>query len=126
MKVKVTNPILDYENKPYQTGATLVTSELITVIEKLSKEEVLQKLKPLLPEPLTYRDVFNTALNTIIKDEVMTGQDKSKAFEITLKCFANKEPDFTTSQVEFIIARVEKVYLLPLIIGRIKEVFKES
>src|SRR3990167_3100579 len=125
MKIKITNPILDYEGKPYRAGATLVTESLIEGIKGSTKEELLAKIQPLLDEPLTYRAVFYQALNSINKDEILTAQDKSKAYEITTKCFSSKEPDFTPSQVEFIIDRVEKVYILPLIVGRVKEALKE-
>ena len=126
MKIKITDPILDYENNPFVEKVTVLKSSIIDVLKRDgSKEDLLLQLGKIFQEPLTYRDVFNTALNSLAKDEIMTAQDKSKSYEITLKCFKTNEPDFTTSQVAFIINRVEKIYNLPLIIGRVKEALRE-
>lgn len=123
MKRKITDPVLDYENKPFCTGQTVVTASLIDAIEKRPKDEVLADLKKSLTDPMTWRDVFNTALNSQAKDEHLTSQDKSQCYQITKKCFATNEPDFTTKEAAFIIDRVEKIYIMPLIIGRVQELF---
>src|SRR3990172_6713002 len=126
MKIKITDPILDYDNNKFVEKVTVLKSSFIDVIKSGgSKEDLISQLEKIFQEPLTYRDVFNTALNSLGKDEIMTAQDKSKSYEITMKCFKTNEPDFTTSQVEFIICRVEKIYNLPLIIGRVKEALGE-
>ena len=124
MKIKVTDPILGYDGNPYQQGSVVMTASLIEAIKIQSKEEVLKQLEKTLQEPLTFRDVFNTSLNTLAKDENLSAQNKSKCYEITKKCFATSEPDFTQSQITFLIDRVEKVYVLPLVIGRVKEIFE--
>jgi len=126
MKIKIISPIPDYENNPFIEKTIVLKSQIIDALKQgVAKDDIISELEKIFKEPLTYRDVFNTALNSLAKDEVMTAQDKSKCYEITLKCFATNEPDFTTSQVEFIINRVENIYNLPLIIGRVREVLKE-
>lgn len=136
MKSKVTEKILDYDGNPLKEGEVKVSQQLIHGFEKLNSEQkingesIINMLKAeFKKEPLTYRNCINFALNSIHvdangKNEMMSAGDKAKAYEITKKVFASKEPDFTEDQITFIIDRVDKIYLLPIICGRVKEFFK--
>lgn len=136
MKVKVTEKIMDYDNNPLKEGEVKISQQLIRGFEKLSSEQkingnaIIEMLKKeFSKEPITFREVINFSLNSIYvgedgKNEIMSAADKAKAYEITKKVFASKEPDFTDDQIKFIIDRVDKIYLLPVICGRIKEFFK--
>lgn len=53
------------------------------------------------------------------KAEVLDSKDKSTYFDITLKAFSSKEPEFTKEEAKAILERVSKVYKSPLIYGRI-------
>jgi len=126
MKIKLTEPILDYEGKSFQQGTIIITASLIQSIEKGQKEDILQKLKLLLSAPLTFRDVFFTALNSQEEGEKLTVEQKVQMYQITKKVFSGEEPDFTLKELAFIQERVEKIYILPLIVGRVKEVFETN
>lgn len=136
MKVKVTDKILDYDGNPLKEGEIKISQQLIRGFEKLTAEQhisgnsIIDMLKKEIDrEPFNFRQVINFSLNSIHvgedgKNEIMSAGDKAKAYEITKKVFASKEPDFTEDQITFIIDRVDKIYLLPIICGRVKEFFK--
>ena len=100
MKIKVTQSVLDYEGKPQISGEG-------------GKE-------------LTWRSVITTALNTTIKDESMTGADKARAYLITVKIHSTEEPDLDLGERSFVLDRIEKVFISPLVYGRAKEFFEEK
>lgn len=125
-KIPVTLPILNYEGQPVKEGATPITHDLINKIREfqIPWNALADMLQAELNKPdLTYRTAIHTALNTFSQDEKPTSTDKAKAFEITSKTFATNEPEYTDDQVAFIIDRVEKVFIAPIIVGRIKECF---
>lgn len=138
MKIKATSSILDYDGLPLKENEIKLSKQILKVYKKLcdnnnitSPFQIIDNFeKEIEKSELTYRAVINNALNSLIyendKPEVMTATDKSKCYEITKKLFDSKEPDFTEDQIDLIIKRVEKIYLQPLICGRIKDVFKRK
>ena len=68
--------------------------------------------------PLTYFDVFATALSANMPGEVLTAEEKSRIYQCATKLFASKEPDFTVEQLSLIKERVGKVYNA-LVFGRV-------
>jgi hypothetical protein len=96
-EIKVTEPILDYPidgtAKPVEAGGGV----------------------------LTYRDVFNQALNSSAPNEIIPVEQKSKLFQITLKLFSGNEIDLTVDEASLIKGRVGKIYNSPLIYGRVCE-----
>lgn len=97
---------------------------------KFDPNEVLLDYKgePVLndKEKLTWKDVIFIACNSQSKEEILTSEDKIKAYQITHKVFSAKnEVELTVNQLSFVIERVKKS-LTPLIIGRTLEKFDPS
>jgi hypothetical protein len=105
MKIKVTEKITDYENKPVQN--------------------IDQQGNP--TGTLTWRQVIFTALNAMESDpnKQMPEEDKMKAYQITKKAFDSEEPDFNIEEAAFILKNIKRVYS-PLICGRAEEVFENK
>lgn len=107
MKIKITDPILDYEDKPIS----------------LTDENGL----PIKPEKyLVWRTVVYQALNNPKRDETLTAEDSDKSYQITTKVYRNNEPDLTVSELGYILERIDKVYMnSPLIRGKAHEFFNK-
>lgn len=102
MKVKVTQPILDYDGTKITEGPEGKKTEL------------------------TYRQVFINALNSPSRDETFTSEQLEKSYEVSRKLFTGKEVDLTTSQAAYIMERVQKVYSpSPLICGLTKDLLDD-
>jgi len=56
-------------------------------------------------KPLTVRDAIAIAINNYNQGEVPTAEQKNKAFQISIKLFANKEVDLTLDDRTFIKER---------------------
>ncbi len=97
MKVLVTDKILDYEGNPLKDG----------------------------DRELTWRDVIFLSMNTQLKDEVLTSEQKEKCYQITTKAYQGNEVDYTIDQVAYILERIKKIYN-PLIVGRSEEYFDKD
>jgi len=103
MKINIKETIKDYEGKPVKEG------------EKGKEEEV------------TWRSIAYLALNNVIKDELLTAEDRGKCYQITSKLYANREPDLTISEIAFILARIQKFFVNnPLVCGRAEEFFNAT
>lgn len=85
-----------------------------TILDYEGKELIEQKNE----KPLTFFDVFSTALNATIPSEAMTAETKNEVFQISLKIYNNRKPNLTPKQLETIKDRVGKVYA-PLVYGRV-------
>ena len=99
MKIKVNIPILDYDKKP--------------IVDAQTKE------------PVTYRKVFANALNALQENETMTGDQKTRIYQISLKLYDSDEVDLTVDQMSLIKDRVAKFYT-PLLFGRTCELFGDK
>lgn len=135
MRFKVTSIVNDYDDKPLREDEVKLSINLINGFEKLVNENkitasaIIESMKnEVKKEPLTFRIIINNALNSLVNEgdrpEILSGTDKAKCYEITKKIFSSKEPELTDDQVTFILQRVEKVYLLPIICGRVREFLK--
>lgn len=93
MKFKITEPIMNYEGKPFMENE----------------------------KPVTYRAIFNLALNSFQQDEKPTAEEKAQAFQLTMKIFSSNEIDLTVEERALIQKRVDMNYNYPLFIGRTKE-----
>lgn len=99
MKINITDTIKNYDGEP------------VVEVDKFQRET-----------PLTYRQVFITALNNPAKEETFTSEMREKSFEISGKLFAGKEIELTTTQKAYIIERVENIFRdSPLLVGRVKQ-----
>jgi hypothetical protein len=97
MRIKVTDSIMDYPKqgapKPVET-----------------------------PDgPLTFRAVFDNALNSVVANEVIPAEKKSKQFALTLKLYGSSEVDVTVDEAALIKKRVGLIYTSPLVYGRVCE-----
>lgn len=68
---------------------------------------------------LTFRNVVGYAINNLEQNQ--TAEDKNACFQLGVKLYSTKEPDFTVNQLALIRKKVEKTYN-PLIVGRICEI----
>jgi hypothetical protein len=97
MRIKITDPVLDYAKegapKPVET-----------------------------PDgPLTFRAVFDQALNSSAPNEAIPAEKKSKQFALTLKLYASNEVDLTVDGAALVKERVGIIYTSPLVYGRVCE-----
>lgn len=90
MKVNLTQPIKNYDGK-------------------LIKDE---------KDKLTLKKVLVVALNSQDKNEVITPEQKSKIYQLSLKMYESKEPNFTVDDLSFIKERVGKFWSA-LVYGRV-------
>jgi hypothetical protein len=97
MRIKVTEPVLDYPKegapKPVET-----------------------------PDgPLTFREVFSQALNSVGPSEIVPAEKKSKLYAVSLKLYGSADVDLTVDEAALIKERVGIIYNAPLIYGRVCE-----
>ena len=106
MKVKVTDQILDYKGKP--------------ILDKDENEKDI---------PMTWRSIVFMSLQNFTRDE-QQGQiptdTKIKCHIITERVFSSDEPDLTAEDRTFILDRIGKIIINPLIVGRAKDVFEDK
>lgn len=96
MKVKPKQEILFYDGSPIKNPDTKTA---ITV-----KELIVQSI--------------NTA------EEGDSGEDKMRAFDISMRMYSDKEVDLSVEDMNFILKKAEKV-LVPVAYGRLKEIFND-
>jgi hypothetical protein len=109
MKIDVRNGIVDYHGDPITESQP----------DPENTGKVIEVAKPL-------REYFSTALNNALPNEVMTPEDKTKAYEISTKLFASNEPNLTSEQITFLKGRILKVFLSPLVCGRLIDVLEQN
>lgn len=134
MKVKVAEIILDYDGTQLKENEVKINRETLTNLENLVKNgrtsfQILEDIKrEAEKKPLNYRSVINYALNTPAQEgngfENMSINDKALCYEITKKIFSSEEVELTNDEIKLIISRVDKIYIAPIICGRIKEFLK--
>lgn len=96
MKIKIKEPILDYEGK-----------------------EIKQ---PPEDKTLTFFDVFINSLNSQMNGEPpLPAETKNKIYQISKKIYASDEPNFTPDQLLLIKERVGKAYA-PMVYGKVCEI----
>jgi len=131
MKIKVTEPILDYQDKPIpETSGTISIANLPDVQtpeEALDWFEKREDLIKTAKTDLTWRVIIDIALNSVAKGEVsLPSEKRNHAYQITKKIYEQNEPDLTVEERAFILERIGKMYPSPLINGRAKEIFEEK
>ena len=109
MKIDIRQAIVDYEGKP-------ITE---TQSDPENSDKSVQVTKPL-------REYFSTALNSFVSSETLTPEDKSKAYEISTKLFASNEPNLTSEQITFLKDRILKVFISPLVCGRLIDILEQN
>ena len=72
-------------------------------------------------KPDQLRSYISTALNNTLPGEVMTPEVKNKAYELTIRVYANNELQLTSDQAALIKERVGLLYG-PLVVGRIADI----
>lgn len=100
MKIKITTPVTNYKNE---------------IIKEKDEKGVERES--------TWRDVVFTALNNLGRDEQLTSESKQQCYQLTNKIYSNDEIDLTVEQVAFILGRIDKIYVSPMIVGKSKEFF---
>lgn len=96
MKINISQPVLDYENKEIKTD---------------EKGGVL-----------TYFDVFINSINSNVQGETpLTAEKKNQIFQLSKKMYSHKDPNFTPEELTLIKERVSKAYA-PLVYGRVVEI----
>src|SRR5829696_4762646 len=95
MKINVRQQILDYRGEPIEEG-----------------------------ENKTLRDFVAIALNNSTGAEVLTGEQKAKAYQITTKLYQKNKVELTLDERAFVKERVEKI-LPALHAGRIVDALEE-
>jgi hypothetical protein len=102
MKIKVDEVIRDYDNMPIKDKDT-------------NGQE----------RDLTVKVVLAVALNSQLRDEILTSEDKAKIYQLCTKIYSSKEPELTLDDRSFVKQRAEKV-LPPLWLGRISDILEEN
>ena len=101
MKVKVTDPVLDYQGES---------------IQEPGKDGLAT---------LTWRTVIYLALNQLDAQHQATAEEKLRAYQITQKTYASSEPDFTVQERATILEKIAAIYN-PLVYGRAQELFEDG
>jgi hypothetical protein len=109
MKIDIRQPILDYQGEPI--------ADLQPDPEH--PEEPIKVAKPL-------REYFSMALNNAAPNETMTPEDKGRAYELSTKIFASNEPNLTSEQVTFLKGRILKIFISPLVCGRLIDILEQN
>lgn len=100
MKINLTQPILDYENKEIKENDKIVD----------------------------LRQIFIGALNNSVvgddgRAEVILAEDKAKIYQLSVKLYEANEVDLTIDDRSFIKERVGKLYT-PIVYGRVCEILE--
>lgn len=72
--------------------------------------------------PLTLRKTIIDAINNQLEGEVVTAEQKTKTFGLSVKLYENREVQLTADDITFIKERVGKVWNA-VVYGRICELF---
>lgn len=92
MRIKLKQPVLNYENKPLTAQNS--------------------------SETMNFFDVFINALNGQLPNDILTAEVKNRIYQISKKIYKSDEPNFTTEELSLIKERVGKIYA-PMIYGRV-------
>lgn len=101
MQIDVTQPILDYENKPVFSN---------------DKSTGTQKV-------LDFRQVVMNALNQI--EATTTPEEKVEAFRLSVLVYGTEKAEFTIEDLALIKKRVGKIYSA-LVYGRVLEIIENK
>lgn len=97
MKIKVVDPVLNYE------GKEIINDEGAVV---------------------TWKIIFFNALNSVLQNERLTDEEKMKCYELTARGYAREEVEYSVEELSFIFQRVKKIHS-PLIVGRTNELINK-
>lgn len=121
-KVNVKQVLTTYDGKPMFMEVQKRGDDgkkIMRVDQKGNEVEVLEE------QEYTFREAVSSALLASDPQEVRTGKDKDAADKIGRKIWSGKkEVSFTSTQVTYIVERVEK-FLNPRLVGLIKEILGE-
>lgn len=115
MRIKVTQPVLDYEGNPLLANKT-----------NPDGSPVLGDDHRPVQEPETLRSYLVLALNNKARTETepIGAEEAAKRYQLTTKLYAKNEVDLTLDECVLLKARVAAVYDSPLIVGRIGDVLE--
>jgi len=68
------------------------------------------------------KDLVVNSVNSVDKEE--GGDDKVKAFEISLKMYSSQEVELTIEERSYILKKAEKT-LVPIAYGRLKQILEQ-
>jgi hypothetical protein len=108
MKIDVTKPIKDYENK-----------DLTETV--LNEEKGLPEQKA-----ITLRTFLSNIVNSQLNSELPTAEDLNRRHQLSMKLYSTSQPDLTLNERMLILERLPKVYSSPLIFGRISALLDPS
>ena len=76
---------------------------------------------------MDWRTIIRVALNSLAKDEEkMNEVDTSKCFDLTNRAFRTEEVEYNVEELGFIMGRIKKIWVSPLIAGRAEELFNKE
>lgn len=116
MRIKVTQPVLDYEGSPILIDKT--KSDGSIVLDENSRPVKV---------PETARQYMVTALNNKARheNEPIGAEEGAKRYQLSTKLYAKNEVDLTLDELSLIKARVVALYGdMPLIVGRITDMLE--
>ena len=120
MKVKIIQPIINFEGK--QLFQAVVKRDEIGKPIRNEKGEPLTE-----DQPTIWRTVaYNALEGRATEREVLTAEDKVKCGQIERKIYESNEPDLTETERTFLIERIEKTILSPMICVLAKDFFGDK
>lgn len=117
MKIRIDQPVLSYNGEPIQAVKTQAV------------RNPDGSITPTEMKPLTFRDIFETTLDTHVQDHPLLAGESNKLYRIGMKILGSKrreEYDLTIDEIALLKKRVEVVYLTPIIHGRVGELFGDE
>lgn len=88
-------------------------------------EEIPNGTKNGEPNPLTFRDAVNVALNNFVSGEQPTGEEKASAFRLSSALFAGPTMDLTVEDAAFVKRRCG-IVSTPIVYGRVCEIIENA
>ena len=73
---------------------------------------------------ITVKDLIINSVNFIDQEGKQSGEDKNKAFEISIKVYSQEDVELSIDERSFILKMAEKA-LVPIAYGRLKETLEK-
>jgi len=133
MKIKINDPIKDFEGDPVRKGygkdIQNLFNKFIGIVNKNSGSDIANKIsdefsEAVVSENLTYKSVI---VNSLMSQKESKGKKDLEAdYDILKMIYDSKQPDIDKSTAKKIYDRICESYSNPLIIGRCKEMLIEG
>jgi hypothetical protein len=107
VKIDLRQSVIDQSGKPYTEREA----------DPNSPRGFVERVKPL-------REFLYVVLEQAAQGETLTTEDKVRMGRLQMQLFASHKIDLSASDVDFIVGRVQKLYLSPLLVVRLTDILE--